>query len=225
MCKIMYAHVSINLCTFRDRMDPLFIISIWFSWFFESTDERSVFNAIKCIYKLTYQAGPASKKDMSLSPEKKKSLQTTGTLNPHPETVHSELFSQPFFDPHDRIQVKYEMLRAQQVERLTITEVCRQFGFSRESFYYLRKSFQQQGFNAFLPAKRGRKGPTKLKGELLEFALNQKRADPDIDPGRLTELIAQHYGVEVHRTTVLRGLKKKLSASRGSDSRVEHRRR
>jgi transposase len=162
---------------------------------------------------------------MSLSAEKKKSLQASGTLNPHPEAVQAELFSRPFFDPHDRVQVKYEMLRAQQVERLTITKVCRQFGFSRESFYRLRESFQKLGFRAFLPAKRGRKGPTKLKGEVLEFVLNKKREDPDIDPGRLTELIAQHYGIEVHRTTVLRGLKKKLSTSQGSGSRVGPRHR
>ncbi len=147
---------------------------------------------------------------MTLSSQKRKALLASGTLNPHPEAVQSELFSaENFFDPHDKAQVKYEMLRIHQVEGMTVTEACRQFGFSRESFYQIRDTFHQQGFSAFLPAKRGRKGPSKLKGEALEFALAKKQEEPEIDPGRLATLVAQRYGIEVHRTTVQRALKKK----------------
>ena len=36
---------------------------------------------------------------MSASPQKKQALLATGTLNPHPETVQSVLFTGDFFDP------------------------------------------------------------------------------------------------------------------------------
>ena len=83
----------------------------------------------------------------------------SGTLNPHPEGVKAELFTMDFFDPQDRAQVKYEILRAHSVEKQNVSEVCRRFGFSRESFYKIRKAFHKRGFSALMPEKRGRKGP------------------------------------------------------------------
>ena len=147
------------------------------------------------------------------TPIKKKALLASGTLNPNPEAVRSELFKLDFFDPCDRAQVKYEMLRAHAVDGDPIAKACRQFGFSRESFYQIERAFRELGFSSLLPEKRGRKGPVKLKGEVLEFALEKKKENPDIDPGRLAALIQERYGTSVHRTTVLRGIKKKLHAS------------
>ena len=143
------------------------------------------------------------------TPAKRKALQASGTLNPHPEAVRAELFHMEFFDPYDFAQVKYEMLRAHSVEEDPVAEVCRQFGLSRESFYQIQQAFGELGFASFLPRKRGRKGPVKLKGEVLEFALAQQKQHPEIDPGRLAALIRERYGMDIHRTTVLRGLKKK----------------
>jgi transposase len=130
-------------------------------------------------------------------------------LNPHPEAVRAELFHMEFFDPYDFAQVKYEMLRAHSVEEDPVAEVCRQFGLSRESFYQIQQAFGELGFASFLPRKRGRQGPVKLKGEVLEFALAQQKQHPEIDPGHLATLIRERYGMDIHRTTVLRGLKKK----------------
>lgn len=138
---------------------------------------------------------------------KKKALLASGTLNPNPESVQSELFKMDFFDPCDRAQVKYEMLRAHSVDGDSVTEVCRQFGFSRESFYQIEQAFRELGFSSFLPGKRGREGPAKLKGEVLQFAI-EKKENPDIDPGQLAALIRERYGLEIHRTTVMRGIKK-----------------
>ena len=162
---------------------------------------------------------------MVLPPDKKKALAASGTLNPHPETVQKKLFiTHPsFFDAHDRAQVKYEMLRSQQAESLSVTEACRQFGFSRESFYQSRNAFSARGFSSLLPAKPGRRGPSKLKGEVLKFTVEQHEQNPELDPGNLATLIRGRYGVEVHRTTVMRALKKKRRATASSD-RVERRR-
>jgi len=142
------------------------------------------------------------------TPAQKKALLASGSLNPRPEAVRSSLFPTDFFDPCDRPQVKYEMLRAHRVDGDPVTEACRQFGFSRESFYQIQQAFQELGFSSFLPAPRGRKGPSKLKGEVLEFALEQQKKNPQIAPGRLADLIRERYGMEIHRTTVMRGMKK-----------------
>jgi transposase len=143
------------------------------------------------------------------TPAKKRALLTSGTFNPQPETVLSDLFKIDFFDPCDRAQVKYEMLRAHAVDEDPVAEACRQFGFSRESFYQIQQAFQALGFSSFLPGKRGRKGPIKLKGEVLEFAIAKQKESPNLDPGRLADLIQERYGIALHRTTVLRAMKKK----------------
>jgi hypothetical protein len=54
-----------------------------------------------------------------------------------------------------------------------------------------KKHPQELGFSSFLPRKRGRKGPVKLKGEVLEFALAQKKENPATDPGHLAALIQE----------------------------------
>ena len=167
---------------------------------------------LACIYILTYIRDLCYPSVMA-TPAKKRALLASGTLNPHPEEVRSDLFKMDFFEPCDRAQVKYEMLRAHALDGDPVAEACRQFGFSREGFYQIQQAFTLHGFAAFLPAKRGRKGPVKLKGELLEFALAKKQENPEMDPAQLAALIQQRYGIEIHRTTVMRGMKKKRRAT------------
>ena len=140
---------------------------------------------------------------------KKKALLAVGILNTDPERVSSELFDGDFFDPDDRAQVKYEMLRAHAVDGEPVTAASGQFGFSRESFYQIQQAFKREGFRSFLPRKRGRKGPVKLRGEVLQLAVQKRKENPDIDPGQLATLIRDQHGIEIHRTTVMRWMKKK----------------
>ncbi len=161
-----------------------------------------------CVYKLTV----TGIYDISLvmtTPAKKKVLREAGMLNPHPDAVRSALFAMEFFDAWDRAQVKYEMLRAHLVDGDAVAEACRQFGFSREGFYQIQQAFGEKGFLSFLPGKRGRKGPVKFRDEMLAFALEQKTQQPDLDPAHMAALIHQRYGTELHRTTIMRGMKKK----------------
>lgn len=169
---------------------------------------------------------PAYDKGLHMTtPTKKEALLASGTLNRHPEAVRSELFKVDFFDPCDLAQVKYEMLRAHSVDEDPIAEACRQVGFSRESFYRIERAFHEIGFGSFLPAKRGRKGPIKLKGEVLEFAFAKQKENPDLDPGRLADLIQERYGIAIHRTTVLRGMKKKRRSPAKESARNLRRKR
>ena len=159
------------------------------------------------------------------TPAKKKALMASGTLNPHPEDVRSDLFKMDFFDPSDRAQVKYEMLRAHSVDGDPVAEACRQFGFSRESFYQIQQAFSELGLISLLPGKPGRKGPVKFKGEALEFALEKTKENPDMDPAQLAVLIKQRYGTEIHRTTVMRGIKKKRRSPAEGPRGVRRKRR
>jgi transposase len=212
-CQAVTAHVSINIRTLRVEERELCVGG----GKVRRTDELTAGSwALVCSNYLTFITPCAIGSSMS-TPTKRKALGDSGTLNPHPEAVHSELFHMEFFDPYDFAQVKYEMLRAHSVDEDPVAEVCRQFGLSRESFYQIQQAFRELGFSSFLPRKRGRKGPVKLKGEVLEFALAQQKEQPDMDPGRLADLIQERYGIALHRTTVLRGLKKKLrSATEGT---------
>lgn len=202
--------MSTILRTFRDRIP---VIYIFIATHKHNSGVRTDLSDLVCIKCLTYDLGCIIGSFM-ITPAKRKALLASGTLNPHPEAVRSELFHMDFFDPYDLAQVKYEMLRAHSVDEDAVAEACRQFGLSRESFYQIQQAFQELGFSSFLPRKRGRKGPVKLKGEVLEFTLAQKKENPAIDPGHLAALIQERYGIAIHRTTVLRGLKKKLCSPR-----------
>ena len=218
----MYAHMSgyMRTCLMRVLVYRLCICvkSIRYN-------SRGVSMVVVCVYNWTYCTTCVIGRVMT-TPAKKKALQASGTLNPHPKDVRSELFTMDFFDPYDRAQVKYEMLRAHSVEGDSVAETCRQFGFSRESFYQIEQAFSELGFISFLPGKRGRKGPVKLKGEVLAFALEKKKEDPDMDPAQLAALIKQRYGTEIHRTTVMRAMNKKRRApAEGTAGGVRRQRR
>ena len=218
----MYAQMSGYMCTVLTAYSPL-----------ESSyavERRRLLASVAqimivCVYELTYGEICVIGLRMT-TPAKKKALLASGTLNPHPQEVRSELFKMDFFDPWDRAQVKYEMLRAHSVDGDRVAQACRQFGFSRESFYQIQRAFSELGFISFLPGKRGRKGPVKLKDEMLGFALEKKKENPDLDPAQLAALIKQRYGTEIHRTTVMRGMKKKRhSPAEGPPRGVRRKRR
>src|ERR1043165_5111318 len=75
-----------------------------------------------------------------------RALDEEGTLNPSPEKVGDPRFQgNEFFDPHDAVQVKYEMLRRVVVENVPVTTVAEQYGVSRPTFYQAKASFDEAG--------------------------------------------------------------------------------
>src|SRR5438094_137256 len=98
-------------------------------------------------------------------------LKRTGALNPRPDSVSDTLFQEnPFFDPKDLLQVRYEMLRRHSVERVSIVDVATRFGVSRPTVYQAQAAFHQAGLSGLLPKHRGPK-----EGHKLEAALGSKR--------------------------------------------------
>ena len=74
-------------------------------------------------------------------------LEAAGLLHQRPEEVTAPAFRSgtPFFLAADKVQVKYEMLRAHVVESLSVTEVASSHGYSRPSFYLAQEAFAERG--------------------------------------------------------------------------------
>ena len=97
-------------------------------------------------------------------------LERAGLVHPRPEAVTAPLFSSGgFFLPADKVQVKYEMLRAHLADHMPVTVAAAAHGYSRAAFYLVASSFGQAGMAGLLDERRGLRGPVKLRGEIAEF--------------------------------------------------------
>jgi transposase len=139
---------------------------------------------------------------------KRKFLDEAGALHRHPERVRATLFEQHrFFDPLDKVQVKYEMLRAHAVEGRRVVSLAEEFGFSRETYYIALMAFETGGVPGLADGKSGRPGPLKLTDELARWVLDLHRRQPALSGRELAERLLHEQGVEVHRRTIERLLR------------------
>jgi len=131
-------------------------------------------------------------------------MQNNGSLNHRADSVSDELFSQSeFFDAHDLIQVKYEMLRAVEKEHRDVSSTAEGFGFSRVSFYQVKKEFDENGIAGLVPKKRGPKGSRKTKQGDIEFA---KGLVGTHTKAQIVERLKEERGVEISKRTLERQL-------------------
>ena len=88
--------------------------------------------------------------------KKIETLRSSGVLNRHPEEVRNPLFTEnEFFDPRDLVQLKYETIRAVEVDGQPIAQAALDSGLSRPTIYEARENFRQEGIEGLLPEKRG----------------------------------------------------------------------
>ena len=136
-------------------------------------------------------------------------LQRTGTLNPRPGSVSDTLFrANPFFDPKDLLQVRYEMLRRHSVEGVSIVDVAATFGVSRPTVYQAQAAFQQAGLSGLLPKHRGPKEGHKLSAEVIEYVRTLRAAEP-LTTVTCIQAIQEKFGITVHRRSLERALASK----------------
>lgn len=130
-------------------------------------------------------------------------LEAAGLLHPRPEAVTAEPFrsGRPFFFAEDKVQVKYEMLRAVHVDGMTVSAAAAAHGYSRAEFYLVDRAFAERGMAGLVDARRGRRGPTKLSGEIVEFL---QQAPGDQSGAALAREVSERFGVDLHRRTVER---------------------
>jgi transposase len=138
---------------------------------------------------------------------KQQALEESGTINPRASDVHDAAFAHSdFFDPHDLVQVRYEMLRYVCCEGQSITDTVERFGVTRPTFYRVQADFERAGLVGLLPAKRGPHGPHKITDEVMHFIEQARVEKPDLDGPALVERVRRHFGLAVHRRTVERAL-------------------
>lgn len=136
-------------------------------------------------------------------------LKARGALHTHPQDVTEPLFrDSAFFDPHDVVQVKYEMLRRVRTETTSVSEAAADFGFSRPAFYQTRAAFTREGLPGLLPRKRGPKQPHKLTDEVLAVLAVAHTHDGQLS--RFTELAAllkRRFGIVAHPRSIERSVR------------------
>jgi len=146
---------------------------------------------------------------------KREALQATGTFNPRATQVRHPLFQQsPFFDPEDLLQLKYETLRAVELEKCPVAKAARDFGLSRPTIYEAQTQLQQQGLEGLLPHKRGPKAAHKLTDEILRYLQEQTAAQPEIKAEELARRVRQRFAVKLHPRTIQKALSGKAKRGR-----------
>ena len=128
-------------------------------------------------------------------------LEQAGLVHLRAGAVTAPLFAGGgFFLAADKVQVKYEMLRAHFAEGEPVSRAAAAHGYSRAAFYLVASAFADAGMAGLVDERRGRRGPVKLRPEIAEFI----RAAPAGSGAALAEQVAERFGVSLHRRTVER---------------------
>lgn len=150
------------------------------------------------------------------SDPKKEELRRRGVLHPHPERVKDEAFrSHEFFDAHDLVQVRYEMIRRHRKDEVPIAKVARDFGVTRPTYYQTQAAYDIAGIAGLVPRKRGPKAARRCTPEIVEFARKLREDEPTRTTEDILGQIAARFGVTIHRRTLERGLAKEGATKRG----------
>jgi transposase len=128
-------------------------------------------------------------------------LEQAGLVHLRAEEVTARLFAGAgFFLAADKVQVKYEMLRAHFASGEPVSHAAAAHGYSRAAFYRVASAFADAGMAGLAGERRGRRGPVKLRPEIAEFI----RSAPAASGAVLAAQVAERFGVSLHRRTVER---------------------
>jgi transposase len=202
MCKINYAEIQM----FCQRITEEFVVN-WpiFSASIGNCSLPDQINGdkIRCILLYSSAAVPPN-------PKKIQALRSSGALNRHPEKVRNPLFTErDFFDPHDMVQLKYETVRAVEVDGRPIAQAALDFGLSRPTIYEARANLRQAGLEGLLAEKRGPKKPRKLTPEVRRYLKELVDAEPDLKAAVLVQSVRRRFGILLHPRTVEKAVRKK----------------
>lgn len=153
---------------------------------------------------------------MDAADDKTTALRRHHALNPRPGAVSDAAFTSgnPFFDRHDLVQVKYEMLRRVREEDQPVMRAAAAFGFSRPSFYAAQATFEAAGLPGLVPQRPGPHRAHKLSEAVLD-ALEAGLADnPSLNSAALARLVQERFGVTVHRRSLERALARRKKGLR-----------
>lgn len=132
-----------------------------------------------------------------------------GTFNSAPGKVLDPKFhGSEFFDPHDVVQVKYEMLRRVSVDKVSVTEASEEYGVSRPTYYQAKANFNTAGIAGLVPARPGPRGPHKIDDDVLAFLEARLIPGKPVRARQLAKVVRQELDIVIHPRTIERALKK-----------------
>ena len=144
------------------------------------------------------------------NPKKIEALRSCGALNRNPQKVCHPLFTgNDFFDPHDLVQLKYETIRAVEVDGRPIAQASVDFGLSRPTIYEAQENFRDEGLGGLLPQKRGPKKARKLTPEVRRYLEELVGSEPDLKASVLAKRVRRRFGIVLHPRTIEKALVKK----------------
>ncbi|MEC4017103.1 helix-turn-helix domain-containing protein [Streptomyces sp. H27-D2] len=144
---------------------------------------------------------------------KARALSASRTLNPRPGAVADAAFAvSSFLDPHDLVQVKYEMVRRVRVDKVPVSRAAAAFGFCRQSFYAIAAALDVGGPAALVPGKPGPKGPRKLTEPVMLHIEVLLAADPTLKARALAAMVAEEFALVVHPRSIERALARRREA-------------
>jgi transposase len=128
--------------------------------------------------------------------------------HPDPDAVRDGAFrsGNPFFDPRDLVQVRYEMLRRVRDEGHSVTETAAAFGVSRQGFYANASAFAKEGLPGLVPERPGPRRAHKLSDLVVDALRARQAGEPGISSADLARIAGEEFGVSVHRRSVERAL-------------------
>lgn len=142
-------------------------------------------------------------------------LRQQAVLNLRPFSVIDPLFQDgDFFDCHDLVQVKYEMLRRVRVDGWSVSAAAASFGFSRPSFYQALAAYTAAGFPGLIPRRSGPRQAHKLSEEIVDFLLAEVARDTSLHALALSRMVRQRFRLAVHPRSIERALRRRRKKGR-----------
>ena len=135
---------------------------------------------------------------------KHRNLERVGLLYAGAERVDDALFRRypDFFDPHDALQVRYEMIRSHEIDKQSVVNICERYGVSRQTFYTFKDRFEREGTAGLLWRKPGPQGPSKLTAEVVGFVDKQIQRGGELTAERIGSALKKELGIVLHRRTI-----------------------
>ena len=150
-----------------------------------------------------------------MSDEKLVALRQAHTLHPHADQVRDPLFTSgsPFFDPHDLVQVKYELLRRVRIDGDSVSHATALFALSRPTFYAAQAAWEHAGIVGLLPEPTGPRHAHKLTEDIIARLLPLAKTK---SPAELAVWLQEQQHLTVHPRSIERALAR--SAKKGGPS-------
>ena len=147
---------------------------------------------------------------MSSRDAKRRALEQARALNSRPEKVEVELFhTHPFFDPEDKAQVKYEMLRCVEKNGVSVTKAASEFGFSRLSFYRILSAFKKHGLAGLVPKRRGPREGHKLSEKIMICIEEKIKTDEITRADEIKQFVEKKFDITIHPRSIERALERR----------------